>query len=413
MPAPKVWKPALAMIALLGVAGIAVWTLGESDPGPIYEGPMVQLPGPREFTLTWRMPASADDQAVEVVVRDGAGNESVFAATPGERFVARATGLEPGTFYNYEVRRRSSAGGGGAITLAEGRTRTAPLPGGSFRFVVTGDTGSGSKEQYELGRLMYEQDPDLIIHVGDIVHPDGTLRYYPSQFFAPYADLLKRSAVYPCLGNHDWDTNQGEAVFQVFELPDTGIAGRADLGCYWFDFADVRFAALNSNVAFSQVKEYQVPWLESVLDSAADRFKVVFFHHPIQTSRMHASRGAFRTLIEPVMDRYGVDLVLVGHNHTYERSHPLRNDQIVEAGQGTVHITAGAGGSSLRQFGSPQPGFMAARDDSQYSITVVDVEPTRMKFQQVGLARTVLDRFEIPRHSPATQPLAQVTDATP
>lgn len=414
MSAPRRWKPVLVLAAVLVVVGLAAWKLRGS--GPIHDGPMVQLLDIDGFTLTWRMPTTADAEVVEVAVRrEGTDDEMVFPAMPGDRFVACVTGLEPATLYDYQVRRHGVADPATepAIVLAEGRTRTAPGRGGLFRFVVTGDSGSGSKEQYGLGRLMHEHDPDLVIHVGDIVHPDGALKYYPAQFFRPYRDLLMRAPLYPCAGNHDWDTNQGEAVFQVFELPDNGIEGRLDLACYWFDFGDVRFVAMNSNVAFSEVEQYQKPWLDGVLRDASDRWKVVFFHHPAYTARMHASRGAFRHLIVPVMDDHGVDLVLVGHNHTYERSHPLRDRQIVEPGKGTIHLTAGAGGSSLRTFGSPQPDVIAARDDTQYSITVIDVEPARMVVQQVGLDRSVLDSFEIPRSSPTTQPPDQALEVAP
>lgn len=414
MPDPRRWKPALALAAILLVAIFIAWKL--RDPGPIHDGPMVQLLDTDGFALTWRMPALAEAEVAEVVVRgEGPGDEMIFPAVPGDRFTARVTDLEPASFYDYRIRRRGGTGESvdRTVVLAQGRTRTAPERGGSFRFVVTGDSGSGSEEQYGLGRLMYEYDPDLVIHVGDIVHPDGTLRYYPAQFFRPYRDLLKRAAVYSCVGNHDWETNQGEAIFQVFELPDNGVEGRSDLACYWFDFGDVRFVALNSNVAFSEVERYQKPWLEDVLGGASDRWKVVFFHHPVYTARMHASRGAFRHLIVPVIDEHEVDLVLVGHNHKYERSYPLRDGQVVEPGEGTIHITAGSGGSSLRTFGSPQPDFIAARDDAQYSFTVIDVEPARMVVQQVGLDESVLDRFEIPRRSATTQPPDQFLEVAP
>lgn len=131
---------------------------------------------------------------------------------------------------------------------------------------------------------------------------------------------------------------------------------------------------------------------------APGRWKIVYFHHTVYSTGRHAPKGAILQDIIPVIDRNGVDVVLSGHNHMYERTHPLCNGKVDPAGRGTVYITTGTGGQPLYEFEREMPALMAARDNTQHGFTVVDVTPEALSFRQVGQQDNVIDQFVIQTH---------------
>ena len=132
------------------------------------------------------------------------------AAADGRRHAVRLTGLAPGGAYAYEVR-----AGRRVLTPKLGepdelRFQTNHRPGERFSFIVFGDSGRGSRQQYELAREMNAVLPsaDFLLHTGDMVYPDGARERYEARFFAPYHALLARVNFWPCVGNHDLDRRQ-------------------------------------------------------------------------------------------------------------------------------------------------------------------------------------------------------------
>ncbi|MCP4246765.1 MAG: hypothetical protein GY778_06925, partial [bacterium] len=200
-----------------------------------------------------------------------------------------------------------------------------------------GAGGPGCRATWKLARRMTEYDPDLIIHTGDIVSPRGVPENLPAKFYRPYAELIARAALYPCMGNHEFRTDQGRPVLDAFVLPANGPAGQDHERFYWFDVADVRFVSIDSNYDYPLYRDVIAPWLSEVLADAGDRWKIVFFHEPVFTNGRHKPADKLLDSIVPIMDEYGVDLVLAGHNHLYERTHPIRNGEVTPAGEGTVY----------------------------------------------------------------------------
>jgi 3',5'-cyclic AMP phosphodiesterase CpdA len=249
---------------------------------------------------------------------------------------------------------------------------------------------------------MLDADPDLIIHAGDVVVPSGAAEDYPAKFFRPYAELIKCVAMYPCIGNHDWNDYQAEPLLDVFVLPENGPQRAPPERNYWFDFGDVRFVCFDSNATFAELQSQVAPWLESVLAEAGDRWKIALFHHPAYTAGKYAPSGKIRELITPLFDRYGVHLAVSGHNHMYERSHPLYAGAVVDAGEGTVYVVSGIGGDHLYTPRGPKTETQAVRIDGVYGFTVVDVTPEMLSVRQIAVDGTNLDSFVIARSEPTT-----------
>src|SRR6266540_2120021 len=123
--------------------------------------------------------------------------------------------------------------------------------------------------------------------------------------------MRTRSPIYASLGNHD-DPNQ--ASYKLFNM-----AGKR---YYTFrPHAGIRFFALDSNY----MDRPQIEWLEKELKSSASDWKICFFHHPLYSSgERHGPSMELRAILEPIFVKYGVNLVLSGHEHFYERVKPQR-----------------------------------------------------------------------------------------
>jgi len=381
-----------AIAASGGLYAAAPWIL----PVRIVEGPLVQIAGEDGVTLIWYTTRRA---ACTVVVGEGGEQRSVPATADGRRQRVRITGLAPGRSYPYRV----CAGGRpltGPLSLHTNRARGEP-----FSFIVFGDSGLGSRAQYALALQMEraEPDADFLLHVGDLVYPDGERGRYAARFFAPYRRSLARVNFWPCLGNHDFGKGGDAAAYrEVFELPENGPAAVPDVARelaaerhYWFDYGACRVAVLDSNVTETVLREHVAPWLRQMMSAAGPRWRLVVCHHPAYTAGKYAPDERLQRTIVPVVDETGVDIVFAGHDHNYQRTRPLRGGREVEPGQGTVYIVSGAGGAALytAKAAAQRPDFIACIDDQHHSFTQISIDGDELRLRQVALGGAVVDEL--------------------
>lgn len=391
------WKLFLGIAIASAALGVIVVVVTTARRAAVATGPMVQMVTHNGFTLVWQIPnGSAATVTVQTV--ESQERQSLPVQPQNNRYEIAVVGLRPGTLYHYEIHTT----GEHPVLFAEGQTRTAPPRGGSFRFLAFGDSGMGNAEQYELAALMPKYNPDLIIHTGDVVYPDGRSAHYPKKFYRPYAELLRHAALYPCIGNHDWDEWKGEPLFEHFVLPRNGPAGSIPERHYWFDFGDVRFICIDSNDNFENISKQVAPWVNSVLKDAGARWTIPFFHHPVYTNGKYPGAGKLLEMLVPLFDRHHVALALVGHNHMYECSHPIRDNRVVGPGEGTIYVTSGAGGGELYDIRDTPSPYLRIQNNKVHSFTVIDVTPTRLIVQQIDENDGVIDKFEITRAAPTT-----------
>ncbi len=385
-------------VALTGSLAAAAWVWSDYRFRPrLFTGPLVQMVAPDGFTLVWEM-HPAQPATLRVFDGDSVVSSTTVSPEPGLRYEAAVTGLQPDRTYAYEI-------SPGPVRRT---VKTAPAAAQPFRLLALGDTGDGEWPQWRISRMLGRFMPDLIVHTGDLVYPRGRIQDYPRNFYQPYARLIDHVPLYPCLGNHDVMAGDGAALLDTFVLPANGPESIPPERVYWFDYAGVRFAAIDSNLTFEQLRDVVAPWLDQVLGSAGPGWKIVFFHEPIYTHGRYDEAVKMRESIGPVLDGRGVNLVLCGHNHMYERTHPLRGGQIVPAGEGTVYVTTAAGGANLYRLRPDPPAYLAAWDHSQHSFTIVDVSEDLLRVRQVGEDGRSIDDFHIMRGSPTTRPGAVV-----
>jgi hypothetical protein len=198
---------------------------------------------------------------------------------------------------------------------------------------------------------------------------------------------------YPVLGNHDIVTQNGLPLLQTFVLPENGPEGVEPERCYWFDYCNARFIALDTNLDEVTLETAVVPWLSSVLAEATTTWKFVFFHHAVYTNASHRPNEYVMTHLVPVFDAGGVDVAFAGHNHLYERTHPIRGGAVVEPGEGVVYVTTGAGGMSLYNEDEEPVDWMAVSYDEKFSFTLVDIDGAKLTLRQINDDNDIIDEW--------------------
>ena len=182
-----------------------------------------------------------------------------------------------------------------------------------------------------------------------------------------YPEILRQTVVWSTIGNHD----VSPAYFDVFTLPRNGEAGGVPSGVenyYSFDYGAIHFICLGGYYSGSRLSNgVMCTWLKADLEANTNKWLIAFWHQPPYTKGSHDSEREF-DLVEmrqnavPILESYGVDLVLCGHSHVYERSYllhghygymnSLQPSMILDAGSGRVDDTGAyvkqTSGASLR-----------------------------------------------------------------
>ena len=205
-----------------------------------------------------------------------------------------------------------------------------PLVQDSVRFIVIGDSGTGDSRQLEVAKQMAAYRAKFPftfgILLGDNLYGSERPQDYAKKFERPYQPLIAAKVEFhAALGNHD-DPNQ--KFYKPFNL---------DRQRYrTFKKGNVRFFVLDSNYLDPE----QLKWLEKELQASGSDWKIPYFHHPLYTTATRGPVIEARAALEPMFEKYGVDVVFTGHEHVYERIHPQKGIYYFVAG-GSAKLRAG------------------------------------------------------------------------
>jgi hypothetical protein len=315
---------------------------------------------------------------------------------------ATLTGLESATTYTYEL-----LAGGVSATAAPDQLTTAPPKGsGTVKFIVFGDSGSGGPEQYQLASLMGAESAadrfDLALHTGDVVYPKGTHQLLQDRFFKVYESWLRRRPIFPAFGNHEEYADGGQPYLDVFALPENGaspVFPDHRERYYSFDYGPIHFIALDTQIGFSsnQRLNEQLKWLVQDLDATTQPWRIVYFHRPAYGSSDASISLDVRTNLRPILERYGVQLVLAGHEHSYARGVPWREGALPSSA--VSHVVTGGGGAGLTRSGFA-PWLATSAEVFHYlRASVTDCNPSctcELTLEAVGIDGVVFDSFTLP-----------------
>ena len=335
---------------MLGVALAAI---------ALQRGPVVESVLPRSAVISF-----TTSSAVEAMV-DVAG--AVPLAAGGKRqHSIRLTGLKPGRRYRYTV----VVGG---KVLARGGFRAAPVDPAHFTFAVVGDFGTGGAPQRAVAKLMASWHPDFLLSTGDQSYLLGADALLEQNIFKPYHDLFLHTAFFPTLGNHDVLLNGGRDELAAFHWP----GGKR---WYRFGWGAAAFTVLDSDAAVGAASPQAQFAAESLARGSCFRFAA--WHHPPWSEHSGGIAGGLQTGIVPLVERNRLDVVFLGHVHTYDRSQPLN---------GVTYVTVGTGGAHLGTSPSTIPSARAVPDT--YGALRVEVTGRRAVFRFVASDGRVLDAF--------------------
>ena len=241
---------------------------------------------------------------------------------PGKTDIVHAplVGLLPDTVYHYQVVNPE-------FESRDRTFRTAPADAdATFTFLVYGDNRTDPQAHARVISAAAINDPAFVLHTGDMVpFLDNGQNVWRKQFFEP-ADLLLRKTWFPVTrGNHE----EGSPLFAEYFVAPRGIQAK---DYYSFDWGPVHVATINTNKNYQPGSD-QYQFLEHDLASTSRPFKVFFGHHPSFSSGLHGSTVAMRVL-QPLFEKYGVKLVLAGHDHDYERTLVNGINYVVTVGGG-------------------------------------------------------------------------------
>ena len=277
---------------------------------------------------------------------------------------------------------------------------TASLPNekDSVKFLVIGDTGTGSRSQYEVAQQIAKAHQsfkfDFAIMLGDNLYGSEGPSAFVNKFEKPYKPLLDAGVkFYASLGNHDEPSQRFYKPFNMDEkryysyTKGGGALGPLTPG-------DVEFFVLDSTYMTPE----QIDWLKKGLSSSNAKWKIAYFHHPIYSSgEKHGSEVDLQVLVEPLFVEHGVDVVFSGHEHFYERIKPQK---------GITYITQG-GGAKLRAGNIAARSPLTAKGfDTDNSFTLVEIVKDQMFFETISRRGQVVDAGIIVRREVAGTPVS-------
>lgn len=379
------------------------------------------------------------------------------------------TGLQFDSEYAYRVRT-----GEQLITSASFTTRTKKS---ITRFVAFGDCGTASPQQKAIAYQVSLQKPQFVLVTGDNVYTTGRVIEYHARFFPVYnapeaapdkgAPLLRSVPFYMLLGNHDvqaFDLDKypdGLAYFYYNDVPlnaptteltvkatgqpqvikafEKATGGRFPRAAnFSFDHGNVHIVCLDANPYVNPLDPYLMDWMKEDIRNTKADWVIVSFHQPaFNSSKAHYNYQQMR-LLSPVLEKLGVDLVLNGHVHNYQRSLPLQfapkknevGDRYVISPEGRVdgtftldqefdgitkttpkgviHIVTGAGGAGLYDPAlsgkpdlwkhEPQENwvpFTAKIVSDIHSFTVIETNGKNLALRQINADGVIIDEIHI------------------
>ncbi len=360
--------------------------LRDEPPTTIRRGPYLQLLTPDSVVVRWRT-ADPTNSRVAFGTDPESLNGSVEQLSSGTEHELAVDGLVPNTTYYYAIGDTTLLYVGGD---EEHSFRTPSVPGTRqpTRIWVLGDSGTGSsgamavRDSYRT--FTGDTPTDVWLMLGDNAYPNGTDSQYQSGAFDMYSDLFKKTALWPTYGNHDafsasstGPTGPTGVYYDIFTLPTAGQAGglaSATEAYYSFDYANIHFICMNSQDVDRSIGGVMLAWLELDLADTSQDWVVAFWHHPPYSKGNHDSdtdsrMREMRERVLPILESHGVDLVLTGHSHSYERSFlldghyglsdTLTSAMILDGGDGRL------GGDGAYEKASPGP---AAHEGAVYVV---------------------------------------------
>ena len=419
-------------------AALRLVALGASSPAVrLFGAPAIPAPAghvPERMILTWsgdpattqsitwetaaaltspqaqvaRMSAHPNFEASATTVQGAV--TSADSSDPG-RYLAKFTGLEPGTRYLCRV-------GDGKSWSEWNAFRTASAKPEPFRFLYVGDAQNSIKSLWSRTiRAAYAAAPDarFIASAGDLVAEGHDVRLW-NEWRDAQGFVTATIPSLPVVGNHDLHRPPGspdaKTVLSVspiwhqqFALPDNGPDAPEMKGqSYFMDYQGVRFVVVDVNVYANEefdpavkqrIWDAQLAWLNRTLSNNPNHWTIVLQHQPLYAMAKGRDYKEMRATLGPLYEKYGVDLVLLGHDHLYSRSHKVAQGQVVDPNAPGIVYAISVSGPKMYEIDEPNRRLMAKVIDKTQCYQVIEVAPEKLSYVARSADGAVIDGFEL------------------
>ena len=265
--------------------------------------------------------------------------------------------------------------------LARPTASPSPRTAGSFKFAVIGDFGVGGEDEDEVAAAVHDwmtdHDADALVTTGDNIYPSGEPEDFEEAWHEPYGWVADEGLpVIASLGNHDIEEDGGAAVMDLFGMPDrwySVLLGRAEI--FVLDANDIGSAE-------------QLGWMTAALTASEATWKIVVFHQAAYSCSEHDGTPEVQSAWVPLFKVAGVDLVLNGHDHVYQRFAPKGP---------TTYVVTGGGGNRLYRLDECPDDYppRVAGDDDSHHFVAVSGSGGGIDVQAIASDGRVLDEFTI------------------
>lgn len=364
------------------------------------------------MAVTWRTSVRTEDPTAQIAPVTGLADlENNAKTVPAETeqlrvgeaadayyYSARFETLSPATVYAYRV--------GTADHWSEwNQFTTAKETHAPFSFVYFGDPQEEVKSMCSrMFRTAYKKAPDagFWFFVGDLVD-NGEIDAEWADLFYAFGWIPRTTPMVMLPGNHEYPDRryikpQDYKLFPFwrpqFTLPENGPRGLEETA-YYFDYQGVRFVMLNGN----EKLEEQARWLDTVLSGNPHPWTIVGIHQPAYSTARSRKDSKYQKLLVPVFDKYSVDLVLQGHDHTYCRTHKLLHGRVAaENERGTVYVIS-VSGPKCYPVQTPYENLMVRMESGKQLFQVIHIDHDRLTFTSYDAKGDLYDTFTLVKQS--------------
>jgi hypothetical protein len=196
--------------------------------------------------------------------------------------------------------------------------------------------------------LLLDTIPGTVFTAGDNAYPSGSDDDFANCYDPTWGRHKARTR--PALGNHEYLTPEAAGYFNYFGA----AAGERGKGYYSYELGRWHVVVLNSNIPLDAGSP-QDQWLRADLAATPTQCVFAYWHHPLFSSGDNHGNQDFVRPLWDALYQYGADLVVVGHEHVYERFAPQRPDGSADPATGIRQFTVGTGGAGVYAFGTPLP----------------------------------------------------------
>jgi len=280
--------------------------------------------------------------------------------------------LEPGQVYCYRVV-------GPAVRSKTYSFRTVPDKADEVRFIIYADSRSNPATYRKLVRIMIKKKADFIVHNGDLVYDGDCYKQWGPQFFTPLRSLVESVPIYVAKGNHDGRNGNYEKL----------LVPPGEDNCFNFDYGPVHFLCID-NISKDQRIEDQLNLIAEDAKASDANWKFVTYHKPSLNFGHHWSDWGHPDAL-PTFAEAGIDFVVTGDSHQYERFKPIAPPN-GSTGNYVTYITSGGGGAHLHDV---EQSVYHACARKVHHFCLFRIKGNKLTMDAIDIKGNIIDHLEI------------------